>query len=119
MDEHLFQDATERGLTAQTVAMNHAARLQYYLTGHKNAEVNYWQPLDQSAEVDLVFRHTDYLLPIEVKYTDKISGGDRKGLYKFMEEFDDADFGIIITKDKIGSKNNIYYIPLWIFCLIS
>lgn len=118
MDEHLFEDATERGLTAQTVAMNHAARLQYYLSGHRSAEVNYWQPLDQSAEVDLVLNHSEYLIPIEVKYTNSISGSDRRGLYKFMERFGDADFGVILTKDKLGKKEDIYYIPLWLFCLI-
>lgn len=118
MDEQIFEDATERGLTAQTVAMNHAARLQYYLSGHRDGEVNYWQPLSQNTEVDLVMNHSDYTVPIEVKYTDRMSGSDRKGIYKFMENFEDAEFGIMLTKDKIHKKNDIYYIPLWLFCLM-
>lgn len=118
MDKQLFEDATERGLTAQTVAMNHASRLQYYLSGHRDAEVKYWQPLNQSTEVDLVLDHSNYLIPIEVKYTDQLRGSDRKGLYKFIENFDEAEFGIILTKDRLGKKNNLYYIPIWLFCLI-
>lgn len=66
-------------------------------------------------EVDYIFRKKDFILPIEVKNTSK----DVKinGLLEFMKEFK-TNRAVVITKDRLEIKENIYYIPLWLFLLL-
>lgn len=60
-------------------------------------------------EVDFVLDLPERLLPVEVKYRGNVL--DIRGLEHFREKFKVKE-GIVVTKDDLGFKNNILYIPL-------
>jgi len=57
------------------------------------------------------------VVPIEVKYSSKISKRDVKGVLKFLDKFG-VDKGILVTrnifkKEKFGDKE-IIFLPVWV-----
>lgn len=71
-------------------------------------------------EVDIVLEKDNELLPIEVKYRNKITKKNIVGLIRFMDLFDVKE-GIVLTKDlsdkiDVGNKT-ITLIPVWRFLL--
>ncbi len=77
-------------------------------------KIFYW--LDsQRNEVDLVAKIGKKTIPIEVKYRNKITDRDLKGLHGFCEKYKTSACAIVITKDILKKENNIIYIPAWLF----
>lgn len=73
----------------------------------------------QKREVDVV-HDTGHLLPVEVKYRNRIAPGDLKGLLAFMEKFR-VDRGIMVTKDTMDRRTlpagEILFYPCWLYLL--
>jgi len=71
-------------------------------------------------EVDLVLETPAGLVPVEIKYQNRISPSDTKNLLIFMEEYG-VSTGILITKDlfdkRITGGREILYIPAWVALL--
>lgn len=70
-------------------------------------------------EIDIIIDRNIDIIPIEVKYTNQIENSDLKAINKFIEEnqnkgINQAKFGIIITKDILKKKGNLYFIPYWL-----
>jgi len=84
----------------------------------ETANVFYWR---EKEEVDIVIKIGKELIPIEVKYQSSISAKDLIGLIKFMEMHNITQ-GIVITKDtfelKKIRKNEILFIPVWLFLCV-
>lgn len=76
--------------------------------------VFYWR--DEQKEVDIVLDMKTGILPLEVKYRNNIEESDMKGLQTFIIKYNSSS-GIVITKDLLDLKNNIYYIPFWMMSL--
>lgn len=77
--------------------------------------VYYWRSV---YELDFVVDYENKVLPIEVKYRNKVDARDLKGLLGFMEKFG-IRRGIVVSKDimkreEIDGKE-IDYIPAWVF----
>jgi predicted AAA+ superfamily ATPase len=74
----------------------------------------------QKHEVDCVLEGPEELVPVEIKYQNRISQSDTKNLVIFMKEFD-TPAGILITKDRfdriIVDGKEILYIPAWLALL--
>jgi len=116
LDDSIITDNEQMGLLAETVAFNHCVRLQYNITGVKS-NVFYWR--GGNKEVDVVLTYKDKMLPIEVKYRNKIDADDFSGINSFFkEEKKTAGFGIIISKDTLTLSNNVVVMPLMLFLLI-
>jgi predicted AAA+ superfamily ATPase len=73
-------------------------------------------------EVDLVLDTPGGLLPVEIKYQNRISPADIKNLLIFMEEYN-VSTGILVTKDlfdkRIAGDREILYFPAWVALLAS
>lgn len=74
----------------------------------------YWH---NGQEVDFILSYFDKTVPIEVKYQNKITDDDTLGIRKFIES-NNAEWGIILTKNDIGIKENIILLPVWLFLLM-
>lgn len=68
---------------------------------------------DRGNEIDFVFDYKGKLIPIEVKYQNKINKFDYFGMKKVFKK------GILITKDKVFKDENIVGIPAWLFFAIK
>lgn len=73
-------------------------------------------------EVDLVLDTLAGLIPVEIKYQNRISPSDTKNLLIFMEEYN-VSTGILVTKDlfekRIIGGREILYIPAWVILLAN
>lgn len=78
---------------------------------HENYDTYFWR--ENQKETDIVIDKKVEVLPIEVKYRNSISDKDLSGLFVFMDKFKTKE-GIVITKDYLNYKDNIYYIPFWL-----
>lgn len=101
------------GVKGDTKVVENAVFLHLFTLGPK-----YWK---NSREVDFMLKNKG-VLPVESKYTNKITKRDIEGLLEFMEKFD-CNRGIILTKDLLRteelSKKTIVYVPVWLFLLLS
>jgi hypothetical protein len=64
---------------------------------------------DRGNEIDLVFEHRDSLIPVEVKYQNKIHRSDYLGMKRVFKK------GILVTRETIFKDGNIVAIPAWLF----
>lgn len=83
-------------------------------------KIGFWRS-PQKDEVDVIIE-TKPLLPIEVKYRNRIDTNDLKGILKFIGHHQ-LPLGIVVTKNKIGQENikgnNILFVPAWLFLFIA
>jgi hypothetical protein len=108
------------GPIAETVAHSHCKRLKYKLHPTGDFSLEYWR--ENKVEVDIVMDLKKIVIPIEIKYRERITEEDKKGVKEFLKEFEGpkVKFGIIVTKKSLffDEQNNILGIPLWLFLLI-
>lgn len=114
LNEQLFTDEKELGKIAETLVHDHAKRL-FCLDGTK-PEVFYWKNKN-GKEVDVIAEVKNKAVPIEVKYKNSLSSDDLKGINSFISQ-KQSSFGFVITKDRIDKKENLIFIPLWMFLLL-
>ncbi len=116
LNEGLLRDDVELGKVAEILVHEHCKRLKFCLEPGFKTELFYWRTT-QGEEVDIVVELFRKPVPIESKYSNDIRRRDLKGLYKFLKEYEES-FGIVITKDRFDLRENIIYIPLWLFLLM-
>ena len=76
----------------------------------------YYYRNDLKEEIDIILDRKIDTIPIEVKYTNKIENTDTKSIKKFLNRANsNSPYGIIITKDIYEKKDNLYFIPYWLF----
>ena len=76
----------------------------------------YYYRNDLKEEIDIILDRKIDTIPIEVKYTNKIENTDTKSIKKFLNRSNsNSPYGIIITKDIYEKKDNLYFIPYWLF----
>ncbi len=74
--------------------------------------VFYWKKKGGKIEVDFVIKSEgDELLPIELKFQNKIQKSDYKGLYSFKK-------GVLISKNNYDVTGNYITIPVSLFLLL-
>lgn len=84
----------------------------------ENYKQFYYRNSDKE-EIDIIIDRNIDLIPIEVKYTNQIENADLKVINKFIDEhsnktFNQAKFGIVITKDILKKEGSLYFIPYWL-----
>lgn len=110
-----LENPTVLGQILETACYDHLKRLQFYLSGHQNADVAYW---DGRGEVDFVLSGQGYVLPVEVKAGDSTEA-DLRGLRNFMDDVD-CNVGLVVndagnlSQGTVGS-HDIVHIPSWLF----
>jgi|LGOV01.1.fsa_nt_gb predicted AAA+ superfamily ATPase len=115
LNEGLLRDNAELGNVAEMLVHEHCKRLKFCLEPGFT-ELFYWRTA-QGEEVDIVVELLRKPIPIESKYKNDIHKKDLKGLYQFLKEYE-GPFGVVITKDRFDLRENIIYIPLWLFLLM-
>lgn len=111
MTTDTLRDGNKMGPILETAVCDHARRLQFYLSGARNADIAYW---DRRGEVDFVLSGSEYVLPIEVKHGDSTQK-DLRGLRNFLEETD-AEFGLAVNNaDQLKEDDGVIHIPAWLF----
>ena len=108
------------GPIAETVLHNHCKRLKYKLHPTGDHSLDYWR--ENRVEVDIILDLKEIIIPIELKYRERIREEDKEGIREFMKEFKGPkiSFGLLITKKDLflDKDNNIIGIPLWLFLLL-
>jgi hypothetical protein len=64
---------------------------------------------ERGNEIDFVYDHKGALVPVEVKYQNRVNKSDYLGMKKVFER------GILITQDTVFKDGNIVGIPAWLF----
>ena len=116
LNEGLLSDNAELGKVAEMLVCEHCKRLKFCLEPVPEPESFYWKT-SQGEEVDIIIELFRKPVAIESKYSNEIHKRDLKGLYQFLKEYE-GSFGIVITKDRIDLRDNIIYMPLWLFLLM-
>ena len=115
-NESLLRNNMELGKVAETLVFEHSKRLKFCLEPGTEPELFYWRTT-QGNEVDIILELFQKPIPIESKYSRDIRKSDLKGIYEFLDN-NKKSFGIVITKDNYDFKENIVYIPLWLYLLM-
>jgi len=113
MNERMLNES-DSGLAMQTAIFSHASRLRFFLTDHKEYEVNYWE--DGKDEVDIIIDLPKFVLPIEIKSKSRDKGIG--AIHKFIEETKRSKFGIVVTLDDLRLEKNVLLMPAWAFMLM-
>ncbi len=87
--------------------------------GYRHKKVFFWRT-PQKDEVDIILKDKE-LLPIEVKYANKIYDKDLKPIMKFCK-LHRTDRCVVVTKDLLRMENKasleMLFIPAWVFLLV-
>jgi predicted AAA+ superfamily ATPase len=101
-------NARDEGFLAENACVQLA---RSYCEAH-SFNLFFWR--DKQTEVDLVIDKKTHLLPVEVKYRNKIKPEDTGGLRVFMDKYG-LKTGLVITKNTLMREGGIYYVPFrWI-----
>lgn len=91
----------------------------FYFAEKEGAKLYFYRD-KENYEVDAILKIRNKIIPIEVKYKNKMASSDLKGILKVMEKFKTKK-GIILTKNVLRKtkrdNKEILYIPVWIFLL--
>ena len=113
--ESVIQDGNELGKLVETIVFNHCLRLKFNLTNKARPDMFYWR--ENGNEIDIILDCMEHVLPVEVKYRNRIDKPDVKAIREFVEN-GQAPFGFVVTVDKLEKDGKLIYIPLWLFLLI-
>ena len=81
----------------------------------------YWAD-DRGREVDVVVSTKDILLPIEVKYSERVTARDLAGMKHFCKRYGSTR-GVVVTRGMHGRIEmdglEVQAVPLWMFMLCT
>lgn len=110
----LFEsDTTQQGLTLETLIFEHSLRLFHKMRGAY--PMQYWKG-SRDQEVDIVLQLNGVGLPIEVKHSDEPSYQNLSGLKAFTKKYNVP--GLVVCGKKLELKENIIFLPHWLYCII-
>ncbi len=91
---------------------------QKYKKNFFENNITFWRQGEK--EIDFIVTQEKKQLPIEVKFTNKVSGNDIKTLVSFMRD-KNLKFGIVITKNELDKKTidgqTVYFVPFYLALL--
>jgi len=111
----VIEDGNELGKLVETIVFNHCLRLKFNLTNKARPNMYYWR--ENGNEIDIILDCMEHVLPIEVKYRNRIDRTDVKAIREFVEN-GKAPFGLVVTVDKLEKEGKLIYVPLWLFLLM-
>lgn len=97
-------------LIENKIALELKAQLSAYLPF---AKMFYWRT-SAGAEIDFIIENGNQLIPIEVKWSEKIDYRNTVNMEMFLKDFkDSAPFGIVLYKGRelLKIKENIFLVP--------
>lgn len=116
LDEEALRDPAALGPAVESVVHDHAKRLVHGLAPGLLPPAFYWRDR-QGHEVDVVVEIDGRPLPIEVKHRGDPTRG-LEGLRAFLAAHP-AAFGLVVTRDRLALEDNLVFLPLELFLLMS
>jgi len=113
--EYLLKDSAELGKVVESVVADHCKRLKFNLEPASELQLFYWK--SQGYETDIIIELLQRPIPIEVKYKDRISEKDLRGLRDFAQKHR-PPFSLVVTREKLELSGNTVRIPLWLFLIM-
>ncbi len=117
--DNVFLSEQELGKTIEGLVHTHIKQTLSDLLGVEDPSMHYWSG---AQEVDIVMEWGGKVLPIEIKYKNKITKKDWRGIEEFMHEFK-VEEGIVVTKDLLKleeiESGTVLFLPLWLFLLAT
>ena len=112
------EDANIKPRIAGQTAAGHITRLAFSISRNKimhsdRQSVFYWSSKNNN-EIDFAVRNGDGIIPIEVKYKNRIRTEDMYGIID-MRKTGGAPGGLVLTRDEIGRKGGNVLVPLAVF----
>lgn len=103
---------------AEQTAAGHITRLAFNISRNKimynnQLSVFYWSSRNNN-EIDFAVRSGDSIIPIEIKYKNRIRTEDMYGMID-MRKAGGAPGGLVLTRDEIGCKGGNVLVPLAVF----
>lgn len=114
----LFEVPEVLGRVVETLVHDHCKRLLFTLQPGSLPDLFYWRNYRRQ-EVDIVLPLRRRPIPIEVKYHAGIRPSDAGPLRDFLEEHDQAPFGLLVTKDALERWGRVVLVPLHWFLLAA
>lgn len=111
----LKSDSTQYGYALETLIFEHSLRLFHKV--RINHPLQYWKG-DRNKEVDIVLQLNGVGLPVEVKSSDEPSIGELSGLKSFIKKYDIPGLVVCGKKLELNTKENIVFVPHWLYCMI-
>ena len=116
-----LRDAENVGRLVEGVVADHLIRLAFHLCGQKQLfeyeNILFFWRGKKEREVDFTLRMNEKYLPIEVKYQHSIKRSDLYGVIDFGKGTNTKE-GIILSKDKLQTKDRITIMPLSLFLML-
>ncbi|MDI6721568.1 MAG: DUF4143 domain-containing protein, partial [Candidatus Aenigmarchaeota archaeon] len=113
--ESVIEDGNELGKLVETIVFNHCLGLKFNLTDKATPDMFYWR--ENGGEIDIILDCMEHVLPVEVKYRNRIDMPDVKAIREFVAS-GRAPFGFVVTVDKLKKDGKIIYVPLWLFLMM-
>ena len=107
LGEDTLKHPDEMGRIVETSVRNHFSRY---------AECYFWRD-EHKNEVDIVAKYRRSILPVEVKYVDRLSSGDSRVLKSFMNKHS-LKRGIVATRSVMEDDGDIWKMPAWLLMLM-
>lgn len=115
-DDTVLTRPEQVGFIAESIVFNHCRRLQYNITQGIKGNIFYWK--NNGNEVDVIIPFADKLIPVEVKYRNRIDPEDFSGISTFIKnEKRCANIGFIVSKNTLELSGRIIVIPMILFLL--
>ncbi len=84
-----------------------------YFTSVPGLEVSWLPETTDESEIDFVLTVGLKRIPVEVKYRRQLKTSDSSAIRHFVAQPKyNAPFGIVITREDAGERDNVFYIPL-------
>jgi len=108
--EKLSDVRVEHGHIAEMIVLRHLIKDSEDVEDGLNLYMGpfYWHS-NKGNEIDFIAERENRLVPVEVKYQNRIAKSDYFGVKKVFEQ------GIIVTKDTVFKDQGITCVPLWLF----
>ena len=117
----ILNDPPEMGTIVETTVLRHLFAYHY----RDHPQIVYWRDAATEREVDMIIRSPAYVLPVEVKYREDASLGEKDGLVVYSRRENvkqaywvtkrEADFGAVRFP---GVTTQFLKIPAHIFCYL-
>lgn len=116
-----LKDAENVGRLVEGIVADHLVRLAFHLSRQKELfeyenALFFWRG-KREREVDFVLRMNRIYLPIEVKFQPSIKRSDLYGIIDF-EKGTGHGGGLILSKDKLQTREKISVVPLAFFLML-
>ncbi|MCE2508263.1 MAG: ATP-binding protein [Nitrosopumilaceae archaeon] len=112
------EDTSIKSRIAEQTAAGHITRLAFSISRNKmmyndQLSIFYWSSKNNN-EIDFAVRNGDDIIPIEVKYKNRIRTDDMYGIID-MRKAGGASGGLVLTRNEIGRKGGNVLVPLAVF----